>query len=85
MPSSAGSIAARDQKTDQGRDADRRKAGRRIAADDQFEAVEGAASGAPNAPAIPAAAPQPTRMRKSPRRKRNALPMRDAMPLASWV
>ena len=43
------------------------------------------ASGAPNAPAIPAAAPQPTRMRKSPRRKRNALPMREAMPLASCV
>jgi len=43
------------------------------------------ASGALNAAAIAAAAPQPTKVRKSLRRKCSSRPMREAVPEPSWV
>ena len=72
----------RHQEADQRRDADWRQAGRRIAADDQFEAVKRAGERRSKGPGIRGSA-VPTRDARLPRRKCNAPPIREAMPLAS--
>ena len=63
----------------------RRQCGRGVGADDDLEGVERTGQGAPKAAAIAPAAPAPTRMRTSLRRRRITRPSCEPLPAPIWV